>query len=253
MCALHNKIKKQLAVETPEPKGNKIRHPLVLSDSKGSYLRNEVNYKNTTEKTIEWKCIPGADLYRLYMWLRDNLDRLVNKHKTLSVFIWAGTCDLTTKRGKFISLVDKNNSGGAVHKFRENLEKITSLRRRYSEDAVHITILEVPPYSIANWNTNKGHSDPIIFQDEDNSLKTQVGQLNDIIRECNTSLSTNSPKLGLDIQNCRKTKGQSPKYTVNFKLYKDGIHPLPTLSKLWLRRIVKLTIVKCYDQNKSTS
>jgi hypothetical protein len=76
MCALHNKIKKQLAVETPEPKGNKIRPPLVLSDSKGSYLRNEVNYNKKNHNAAHHAMI-RSELIIIIIW-DATLTRLMN-------------------------------------------------------------------------------------------------------------------------------------------------------------------------------
>jgi hypothetical protein len=37
------------------------------------------------------------------------------------------------------------------------------------------------------------------------------------------------------------------KYAYNFKdLYKDGIHPIDTLAKLWLRKLQPIVIEKCF-------
>ena len=100
-------------------------------------------------------------------------------------------------------------------------------------------ILKCSKYPIS-LNTKK-HSNPDSFKDDDEALIGKIGNLNDEIDSIN---STRSPPFSLDLLRASKVRrGWSQnriqtKYAYNFKdLYKDGIHPIDTLAKLWLRKL----------------
>jgi hypothetical protein len=76
-----------------------------------------------------------------------------------------------------------------------------------SKLAIRFTFTEVPPYSIQKWNANRGHHDPESFKDSDRTLTEQVNTVNNVIQQFNQRLCTQSPKLGLDMENCRKKRG----------------------------------------------
>ena len=96
-----SKITKELHKDRPVPGINNISESLVLSDSKGQYIRHHCT--TSTDHRIRWHCIPGAGYLKLYEWAAENLDR-VAQGRQLHVYVWAGTCDLTQKSGRYINL-----------------------------------------------------------------------------------------------------------------------------------------------------
>lgn len=113
------------------------------------------------------------------------------------------------------------------------LEKIIKLVQEHS--GCKITILEIPVYSIVNWNQSRRHKDPSTFSDQE-----QIYQLNGDIRRINKDLKVYSPQFSTDLQCHRKVKKEKHPENRNyysFSLYSDGIHPGYGLSKYWLRKI----------------
>ena len=79
----------------------------------------------------------------------------------------------------------------------EYLLKIAALVKDYP--SCRITILEIPVYSIKNWNQRKGHKNLDEFIEQDKKLETQVYNLNGKIRQINETtkhtLRTSVPTL----------------------------------------------------------
>lgn len=73
-----------------------------LTDSKGRYLREL--YNSDIEREIIWWDYSGRTTSKGYSWLVDNLDRQITHLGNVHVYIWLGTCDLTTYDHSFISL-----------------------------------------------------------------------------------------------------------------------------------------------------
>ena len=103
-----------------------------------------------------------------------------------------------------------------------------------------ITILEIPLYSIGNWNQSLRHKDPSTFSDQDKQLQEQIDQLSGDIKRINKDLKVYSPQFSTDLQCHRKVKKEKhpeKRNYYNFILYSDGIHPGYGLSRYWLRKI----------------
>ena len=154
----------------------------------------------------------------------------------IALFIWIGTCDLTVRNGKYISLRSDNDD--SIDKLIQNFEEIEALFKTYTECS--LTFLEIPVYSIFEYNKKQGHKDHNQFISY--CLIQQVHKANERNRQINTRLDSSSPNFCLDLSHnkVRNTKNQHirlrDKY--NFTLYRDGVHPSINLSKVWLRKIV---------------
>ena len=151
----------------------------------------------------------------------------------LTVYVWVGTCDLTDKTGSFIDLRSENYS--AVNRLCAFYKQIYEYLSEYP--TITCIFLELPYYSIYLWNITHQHSNPEQFRAKDKILEGQIDETNKYIRSLNTLMHRNSPDFGLDLEKCRKQKGKLPKYSLNYGLYLDGVHPHPDLAKLWLIRI----------------
>ena len=82
--------------------------PVVLSDSKAGYLKNEVIYP--AERKIVWWYEGGASAKSRPAYLKDNLELQLHRYPRIVFYVWLGTCDLTKTEGKFIELKARDNS-----------------------------------------------------------------------------------------------------------------------------------------------
>ena len=175
-----------------------------------------------------------------------NIDDFIFRRQFLSnirlatspiVSILFGTCDLTTKKGKFIEFgTDVNN----FEKVDRLIVKYRYLKSDILRNNSHATVvfLKCPYYSIVEWNRQKGSHDISPYSSQDILLNSTVDYLNHKLDSINSILITN---LSQDIIRSSKKKGDNQvKYSKNFGLYLDGIHPGSQLSLLWLHRILKL-------------
>jgi hypothetical protein len=97
----NNKLRKYLK-KMPVTEGEKQLTPCILTDSKGRYLRELCNFDK--EREIIWWEYSDRTTSKGYSWLVDNLDRQITCVGNVHVYIWLGTCDLTTYDHSFISL-----------------------------------------------------------------------------------------------------------------------------------------------------
>ncbi|KAK3085125.1 hypothetical protein FSP39_024764 [Pinctada imbricata] len=235
-----NKIEKQLLKLRPKATGPLLFTPVLLSDSKGNHIRKHV--QSGIDFDIQWWCKGGSQINDSFDWLKRNLSHKLKRHNKIALYVWLGTCDLTVKNKQFTSL--RADDFATVDYIERKLNEIVSFLRRFS--GVKLTILEVPVYSIVEWNRSKGHKDPNSFSDQDVKLQSQVQELNNRIRNINDHLKSRSPRFTLDIlRSKRNNKGKTKKSVFNFKLYSDGIHPGALLGKLWFRQISSLMINDC--------
>jgi hypothetical protein len=115
-----------------------------------------------------------------------------------------------------------------------------------------LILLEIPVYSIVEWNKYKRHDKPNSFKKQDDLLIGQVIALNEKIRWLNSELNsrTASPIFSTDISHIR-ANSRSQKTTIrdnyNFSLYKDGINPSEVLAKVWLKKITQVIQSDCWE------
>lgn len=220
--------------------------PVVLSDSKGGYLKSEVSNNNTVEQSIIWWAQSSATIQDRITWLKENLHNKIRLLGNIHLYVWLGTCNLTTKdKGGFISLSPK----GSVDLLMNNFREIIKLLASYPESK--ITILEVPIYSIAKYNSTHHHPDISKFADQDVDLMTEILELNTRIKNLNQELQSTSPSFNRSLYSNTKHRSQDrnflttrPSYNIN--LYFDGIHPKPLLARVWLRKLANQIKADCW-------
>ena len=212
----------------------------------------ECTRPNLIEESIKWKYKGGRTAPEGSRWLRANFKQMQRKYGEIAVYFWLGTCDMTRKLGKFIRLRKDYLDYAALLLIK--LEKLIKFANRYN---FALTFLEIPIYSIKEYNASKGHSNPDKFVEQDKKLKYAIQGVNEEIAKfiqvvneeiakLNTSVSTHSPKFSCDLlRNCHN-KRRRTKYFHNFSLYKDGLHPKCLLSKFWVRRIAELVKEDCF-------
>ncbi|CAC5389593.1 unnamed protein product [Mytilus coruscus] len=212
------------------------RKAFLLSDSKGRYLKDVVQ---PLERIVDIVYKGGAkiDDAVLYQDLRQKITGLDNP----LILIWLGTCEFTKKTGRYISLHTEISVSDV-------LDKLGNLKANILDvnSSAEILILKCPAYSIEHYNKYHRHPDSESFHDDDSILQDKIQDLNDKLVDLNTNFPGSNFSLDL-IKNTKVNKGRRSKYVFMFKdLYTDGIHPCPTLSMVWLRKIQKIVCKLCF-------
>ena len=176
-------------------------------------------------------------------FLHNHLASEVQPLQRISLFIWIGTCDLTTKTGKLIDVSSHDSS--SAYKLIDKLKQIYTFVRHF-KDSVQLTFLRIPIYSIYLWNLKDGR-DWDNYKAKDVILNKNISIVNNYIADLNRVLNvTVSPRFSEDLQKSKKKPGSTTKYFYTYDMYIDGIHPSPLLAKLWLTRLCKLVHDTCY-------
>lgn len=242
---MSSKLRTQIEKLRLEPRVQPVRVPVLLSDSKGFNLKNQVRVN--PETFIRFWCKAGATAEDRLQYLKDNLQPELQILHNITLYVWLGTCNLTLKdkEGKFLKLSSRDNSAvlNLISKFKEIYHCVRTFGNQ-----VKLVFLRVPIYSISKFNEYIGYKSDSDERD-DRTLAQQIDDVNMFIEDTNRLLHAYSPKFSQDLQksrSCRK-RGRTPTYTVNYALYRDGLHPIDLLAKLWLIRLTHLVKNDCYS------
>lgn len=230
--------------------------PILVSDSKGNYLKQHAHIIEEKGYSIDFACRGGLRFLDQYCWLKNNLKRKVNIYKHVVLYIWLGTCDLTVKnrviytdsnnrkvRRNYIDLRHSSDSA-AVTYVEDQIRKYLAFVSHFP--TVKIVFLKIPYYSIQLYNKYLGNENYASFKENDFRLTDRIALINDFIQEVNKANSVNSPNFKRDLQNDRKAHGDiSSRSTLDFSLYKDGIHPNSVLAYCWMKKIITQIFVDC--------
>ena len=223
------------------------------------------------------------DLYRKGMAYIYTSLRKVRKAYNLIVWIWLGTCEIS-KKDKYIKLrsYPYQNIELVLTEYRERRNEILKVNK-YAK----VLFIECPYYSITkanrlkrgannretdknnntivkrNYNGQakgrkypqlvinkvKGRRDVQLATQTDKELCQQIDYYNEHLSMIN---STKTPRISQDIISSSKPKQCTyVKYRNNFNLMPDGVHHNRTLAKLWLYRIIELSLEvaeQCLDK-----
>ena len=230
--------------------------PILLSDSKGNYLREFSDLIENEGYSIEFNCRGGLRFLDQYFWLRNNLRRKICKYGHITLYCFLGTCDLTLKKTKYITNSQGKNVRRNYIDLRHNSDAeaysyIQTQIQRFIDfvsqfPTVKIVFLKIPLYSIQKYNKYLGNEDYADYRENDFRLTDRIVLCNEYITEVNNSNGVKSPNFKKDIQNDRKAKGKiGSRSSYDFSLYKDGLHPNPDLAYCWMKKIVTQIFVDC--------
>lgn len=238
----HTKLRKY--VEAPiRFSGRLTKQPILIGDSKGNYLKSHSDLIEQFHSFIDFQCRGGARFADYFPWLVKNLQKKVDRYGCITLYIFLGTCDLTTRKGKYIELRHTDDAI-AVSYLKYQIDRFFNFVSNFP--TVSIVFLEIPPYSIQEWNKSRGHRDYKSFLSQDLALYERLSLVNEYIKTVNERTNVKSPRFHLDLLRTRKCTGDSHKRaSINFAGYKDGIHPLPLLARCWLKRIIILILADC--------
>ena len=221
------------------------RETIIFSDSKGFSLRDVLNDRLKQKITVIAKS--GANIYNNTHYYK--VKKAVKKAKNPVVIVWLATCDVTKKKGKYISA-----KSYPYQKIEFALNKYRTLKSRLLQANPEATVvfLECPYYSITRFNkfkitnsnsktgTNKYYQrNSIAAAIADKQVCCMVDYFNDHLRLINRNCGT--PRISQDI--IASSKGARPErtsYRKNWNVYSDGMHPVRALARLWLYRVIEL-------------
>lgn len=240
-----NKLRKQIDKLRLDPLVQPTRTPVLLSDSKGFNLQNQVRVN--PESFIQFWCEAGATAENRLNYLKDNLAHHLQSFRNITLYVWVGTCNLTSKNGNLIQLASHDNS--AATGLISTLKEIYHFVRTFDQQQVKLVFLRLPVYSISEYNKYHGFTGNFdTFKQDDRRLVEQIEEVNFFIEDINRLLHAYSPKFSQDLQKTRSCvkRGRHTSYSCDFSLMRDGIHPIDLLAKLWLIRLTRLIHKDCY-------
>ena len=146
------------------------------------------------------------------------------------------------ERFKLNELVGRHpDVSGLSHRINTYLAALRNSVGQYAN--LKLFILEAPPISIKAWNRLNDY--PNWEAIDNNAVLEAVEHHNEIVRQFNSESGFVSPKFTLDLYKTRKgAKDTHARYSINFQLIEDGIHPLPIFALYWLLRILE----RCYQK-----
>ena len=195
------KIRDYLQTQRSPTLGSRALKPVILSDSKGNYLKDQVLHPE--DRQIVWWNKRGTNIKNSLHWLEKNIKSKINELGNIHLYIWLGTCDLTTKdKDGTISLATQHSE--TSKNVLEELKKFKLLLQPYPNSK--ITFTEIPHYSITKWNgrVKKSPTEDRINQDQE--LHQQIVDLNTQIQDLNSSPNVRSPLLNLHLEASKQVK-----------------------------------------------
>lgn len=235
---MSKKLRRYISKQPQIPQGFRYKTPILVSDSKGFTIRNACdNY----ELPFESWCKAGARTSDLVDIIEERIQKAIYRHNQIIIYLWAGTCDLTIKEGKFIKLRQSGNK--SVDKILDQFQRAINIVENYP--SAEIKLIDCPILSIVKYNTSKGHQKPQSFRVDDFRVTEQVSQLNARITDLNNSLGKNTINISKYFFRNRKLKNGGKRKSIKISINnRDGVHP----GKLYSLAIVKQILIDTYRE-----
>ena len=224
-------------------KNTLTRHPVLLTDSKGYSLKS--NHKGIFP--LELWAESSATLENRIDYLESKVQELSETNNKSIVYIWAGTCNLTSRTkvdGKSkIAIRSKGND--TVDNYRRQVERAFSIIERF-HGKIQIKFVDVQPVSTEVHNRGTGTLvNASIAHSEDLQITEQTKEINNIIRTISKENNAQTVGLSRFIYKARGKKGGKNRYSVNFELYNDGIHPAGKISHVFVKALQEDILKEC--------
>ena len=210
--------------------------PILLSDSKGSYLTEFSHLIENEGSFIEFVFRGGLRFLYQYFWLRNNLSRRVHTYGFVTIYCFVGTCDLTVKRTSYCtnnqnrrvrrSYKDRRHTSDAeaMIYIQDQIRKYLAFVSQFT--TVKMVFLKIPNNSIQKYNKHLGNENYATFRENDFRLTDRIVLCNDYSNEVNRSHGVNSPNLKTYLRKDRNASGDiGSRSSLDFSMYKDGLHP----------------------------
>lgn len=219
---------------------------VILADSKGKYLKNELPKIHLNIPNIIWWSRSSKRTSDGTHYLERKINNLARDNKKIFVAFWYGTCDVTTKEGDFI-FQRYQDDNDLTSELQTCFDKLVQLNSRHEN--VSIGILEIPPVFTKEWNKAKDYE--LVDLISDDKIHKQVSETNKLIRKYNETLNYKSPQFSCDFEISHRKKPKpnrvvEPKtrYILSPALLRDGVHPIDVVAQKWLHKIIESILVK---------
>ena len=218
--------------KTAIEKDSKFRNIIIISDSKGKYLKSEASKSGINVQIYSYpSCRTSVGVQKA----ESILQKISAEDRDSSIVLfWLLTCDVTRKEQKFI-YQRYDDTEALKLEIKSSLDRLVELSSKYR---VKIGILEIPPIFTRIWNTIRGHKEP--EQIDDKPINDQIREINNLVEETNLQLDYRSPKVFIDLVRFTKRK-QVTRQTFDPRALSDGVHPGPVIAKKWLFKIIEST------------
>lgn len=141
------------------------KQPVVISDSKGNYLKQQCS--SEIENTVVWKCKSCQTSTLGLELLSKEIDDLIQEY--IWLHIWLGTCDLTTLsttgRHRYLTLNESAESDST-----QTVRNFESIAELAWAKHINVTFIEIPIFSIKIARKH-GHSTPDDFDLQDKTFR----------------------------------------------------------------------------------
>jgi hypothetical protein len=158
-----SKLEKDLQIPI-KPTGRLNYKPIIIADSKGRYIHSHSDLLSQFGYSAKFIYRGGARLADYFPWLVKSLQGEVNQYGNIVIYLWLGTCDLTRRNGRYITLRHSAEKQ-AVEYIQYQLYRYNHFIAAFPN--VKIVFLEIPSFSIREWNKSKGHTDSFFLIEED--------------------------------------------------------------------------------------
>ena len=118
---------------------------VIFADSKGNCMQNHVRRSHPVEREIIFWCKGGDKIKDRFNWLKSVLQQKVAELGAIWIYVWLGTCDLTSYNKKYISISSYSD------------EKITVLSYYYNKIINLVQQYENCKLSNHTWNSSLLH------------------------------------------------------------------------------------------------
>ena len=219
----------------------KTYYTVLLSDSKALTLKKHCP-RNCFPVQDSWYIVGGQTEKLVDLAIR-KIRPTVRRHGKTLIYIWTGTCDITEKEENDHDIHLRYEEGS------KSLSVVSKQYRRlinYISDIPEVTLkfIEIPYISTKDWNVHTETASCILT---DKSIETQVRSINLHIRELNREIGQNTLYFAAVCINCRKSKGKQSRYSINYKVLEDGVHPNQKTSLIWLRKLQRDVLTHCCE------
>ncbi|KAH3706881.1 hypothetical protein DPMN_066272 [Dreissena polymorpha] len=178
--------------------------PILLTDSKEKYLeKHQTEFEKRFINSFIWWSKGGANTSDTLKKVKLRFDQKTKANKSYTVYVYLGTCDLT-----------KLNTDGLIElRSRDEtiVAEITAKSKELSHFLIskgcHVIFLQIPYYSIAKWNKERGQQAQQLEEksiEEDKILIKLIDTLNSKLNTLNTG---RTPIFNKDLQKAGHTSG----------------------------------------------
>ena len=145
---------------------------IIIGDSKVRHLSQVSNVQNHVK--MIWR--KGATVNNTF--LNRETFRFIRKYRTrgpVTVLLWHGTCELTSVFDRNKGHINISNRADLANRIAADYITYKERIRMQFPDTI-VLFIEIPLYSIVNWNKHRKHPHPDIFKVSQQQLENAISE-----------------------------------------------------------------------------